>query len=141
MDQIGDHLLWIGNAIEVSPIQKLMEHEFEAVVSLAVEEPCHAFPRELISLRIPLYDDGSNNPEQVTLAIDAVTGLLMRQQKTFVFCSAGMSRSPAIVAAALARLTGNPLAETLSFVATHRPCDVSPGLWSQVHRVMPAGLH
>jgi hypothetical protein len=56
-----------------------------------------------------------------------------------VFCSGGMSRSPAIAAGALSLLTGKPAPECLRTVVSGAPADLSPGLWSQVEDLLAAG--
>ena len=58
---------------------------------------------------------------------------------TLVCCGAGMSRSPAIVAAALALVERAPFEDCLRRVARHHPSDVSPGLWSEVVK-LPSAL-
>lgn len=83
-------------------------------------------------LRIPLIDGAGNTAVALRLAVDAV-GLLVRQQvPTLVACSAGMSRSPAIVAAALAMVLRRPPEDTLAMITREGPHDVSPGLWGDL---------
>jgi hypothetical protein len=54
---------------------------------------------------------------------------------TLLYCSAGLSRSPAIAAVALAFHTRRQLDECLRSVGKCRRPDISPGLWSYLHEV------
>ena len=54
---------------------------------------------------------------------------------TLVCCSAGMSRSPAVVAAAMALVYHELPEESLKNVTRHHPSDVSPGLWRDITRL------
>ena len=50
-----------------------------------------------------------------------------------------MSRSPAIVAAALAVLEGSTLEECLASVTKSYPADVLPALWDEVCEAVASG--
>src|SRR5258708_1657799 len=76
----------------------------EAVVRRAGEDPPLQPPRELIYCRFPLLDGSGNRGELLSVAVRTVGTLLERKLPTLVCCGAGMSRSPAIAAAALAFL-------------------------------------
>ncbi len=54
------------------------------------------------------------------------------QIPTLVYCGAGMSRSPAIVAAALSIVQGGSPDERLKGIVAGHPHDVSPHLWEVV---------
>jgi hypothetical protein len=62
------------------------------------------------------------------LAVDTLTALVEADVPTLVFCSAGMSRSPLIAAAAIARLSGQPLPECLQQITTGHAHDVGASL-------------
>jgi hypothetical protein len=51
---------------------------------------------------------------------------------TLVFCGAGMSRTPAIAAAAVASVEGCSATEALTQVTRTGAVDVSPALWVAV---------
>ena len=55
--------------------------------------------------------------------------LLGTNTPTLVCCGAGMSRAPAIAAAAIATITGRSMEECLAEVARSGARDVSPGFW------------
>jgi hypothetical protein len=46
-----------------------------------------------------------------------------------------MSRSPAVAAAALGQVAGEPASQVLTRVLKGRPGDVSPGLWGHLNRL------
>ena len=71
--------------------------------------------------------DGADNPRwRLRMAMWAVEELVGNSVPTLVACSAGMSRSPAVVAVVIAQFKGTRSEDEL---AALRPVDVSPGLW------------
>ena len=94
-------------------------------------------PRELIYCRFPLLDGSGNRCELLSVAVRTVATLLEMKIPTLLCCGAGMSRSPAIAAAALARITQESPETWLKRVADQHPSDVSPGLWQEVRAVHP----
>jgi predicted protein tyrosine phosphatase len=64
-----------------------------------------------------------------------VVMLAQNTTRTMIACSAGMSRSPSIAAAALAVITKRTPDECLQSIAASGPHDVSPILWSRVKTV------
>lgn len=132
MREIEDRL-WIGNARDARNIRELHDREIRAVVDLAIEEkPVEMFPRELVYLRIPLIDGAGNPVETIALAIQVTSQLIAHGAPTLVACSGGMSRSPAIAAAALASHNGESPDECLQRIVQDHPHDVLPQLWSAV---------
>ena len=69
------------------------------------------------------------------MAIQTVVSLLKKQIPTLVYCGAGMSRSPAVVAAALSIVQGGSPEEKLKEIVAGHPHDVSPHLWEAVCRM------
>lgn len=135
MTEIVPGLLWIGNAMEVRGLPGVLEAEIGALVDLALEERPPMLTRDLVYCRFPLIDGGGNPPSLLGAAVEAVVLLLEKKIPTLVYCGAGMSRSPAIVAAALAASRGASLDGALAEVVAGRPHDVSPALWDEVKRV------
>ncbi len=101
-------------------------------MQLAYEETPLTLPREIAVCRVPLIDGGDNDPRRLELAIRLVEQSLALSLPTLICCSAGLSRSPAIVAAALATWRQAELAQCLAEVAGLGPIDVSPALWAQI---------
>jgi protein-tyrosine phosphatase len=139
MNQIQPHRLWVGHADDATGYQLLLDAGIEALVQLGEEQPPARPPYELIYCRFPLIDGTGNRPETLRLAIDTVAALVRLGVPTLVSCDAGLSRSPVIVAAALAIDSGEPPEVCLRRVVSHHPGDVSPGLWHEVVGMLGAG--
>jgi protein-tyrosine phosphatase len=131
MREVIYNTLWIGNARDARSVESVLGLGIAAVIDLAMEEPPHVYPRELIYCRLPLVDSPGNQPAVIHAAIDTVASFLRSQLPTLVACSDGMSRSPAIVALALAAVDGLTPEEGLKRVAEKGPHDVAPAFWSE----------
>ena len=131
MREVIDNL-WIGNASNARNLPELLANGIETIVDLAVEEPPMSGTRELISCRFPIADGAGNSQERILLAVETVSRLVSLGISTAVCCSPGMSRSPAIAAAALTRLNGGTLNEALEYLASSGPVDVSPLLLAEL---------
>jgi protein-tyrosine phosphatase len=132
MNQIVPHLLWIGHAGDGRDYRRILDTGIQAIIQLAVEEPPLQPPRELIYCRFPLVDGTGNPAELLRAAVRTVLGFLETAVPTLICCGAGMSRSPAIAAAALAVVRKQSPEQCLELVVRHHSSDVSPGLWSEV---------
>ena len=132
MHQIPPYGLWIGHAGEGQHYRQVFDAGIKALVELAAEEPPSQPPRDLIYWRFPLLDGTGNERLLLDLAISSVANLLERKVPTLVACGRGLSRSPAIAAAALALVYQEPPEDCLKRVAEHSHGDVSPGLWSEI---------
>ena len=124
--------LWIGHAIVARDIRRLLNLGVAALIDLAIEELPPPLTRELIYLRIPLTDGSGNSLEQLSLAIETCAQLIQRRIPSLIFCGAGMSRSPAIAAAAWSLVGRRPADEVLQQIIRGQPHDVSPALWQDV---------
>lgn len=138
MTQIEPYPLWIGHAGEGQDLRHIFDLGIRALVDLALEEAPTKAPRELISTRFPIVDGAGNRGEILFLAVSTVATLLKMHVPVLVICGGGVSRAPAIVAAALALLERRPPEACLKQVAQHHASDVSPGLWNEVVAVLPA---
>ena len=132
MDQILPHRLWIGHAGNGNDLSLLHRVGIEVLVQVAIEEPPILPPRELVFLRYPMIDGTGNRPEIIDQAVRSVSFWIDRHVPILVCCSAGLSRSPSIVAAALSRSGHGTPESCLIRLETYRRIDVSPGLWSEV---------
>jgi protein-tyrosine phosphatase len=130
--QVPGYSLWLGHVVDLRDLCAVLDSGILAVADLALNEPPAAVTRELVYCRFPLTDGHGNPKWLLRSAVDCVAGLLRSATPTLVCCGAGMSRSPAIAAAALVRACGLPPAEALALVAGAGPADISPGLWQEV---------
>jgi protein-tyrosine phosphatase len=138
MNQITHYRLWAGNAADGRDVQGIFARDIRAVVQLAIDEAPLQLPREIACLRIPLVDGDGNDAALLHLAIQTVAALLEAEIPTLVCCGGGMSRSPAIIAAAISRVEKADLHICLEAVTKSHPSDVSTALWEEVSRVMAA---
>ena len=132
MKRIDDLPLWLGHAGDGRDQRQILATGIRAVVQLALEEPPLAPPRELLYLRFPLLDGEGNEPVLLELAIRTVASLLQARLPTLVCCGGGMSRSPAVAAAALASVGDGDASACLQKIEHFGPMDVSPGLWREI---------
>lgn len=129
MHQVAGYELWLGHVGEAREISQLYALGIEAVVDLALNEPPSSLPREIAYCRFPLGDGAGNAPWLLRSAVETVATLLREGVPTLVFCGAGLSRTPAIAAAAIAKLEGCPLSEGLERATAGVRADVSTALW------------
>lgn len=132
MNRIEPDGLWIGNARDGRAFETLFEHGIGAIVQVALDEEPLRPPRDFISLRFPLVDGAGNDPAVVELAIGSVVSLLQQAIPALVCCGGGMSRSPAIAAAALGIVKHVPIEDALKCISRFRQTDISPGLWADI---------
>lgn len=137
MRRIADGALWIGRAEDLRDPIAIADAGAEAVVDLAMNEPPAAVRRELVACRFPLIDGEGNPPWILRAAVEAVAGLIRDGAPTLVCCGNGMSRSPAVAAAAIALARGIAPDEALALVVRGGPADVSPVLWRDVLAASP----
>ena len=130
--QFQPHRLWIGHAGDAGNARPLFDAGIKAVVDLAVEEPPSRPPRELIACRFPLVDGAGNDPDTLLLAVRTIATLIQGQVPTLVCCGVGMSRAPALTAAALSLVQRLTPAQCLERVAQQYPCDVNAALWEEI---------
>jgi hypothetical protein len=135
MRNIESSILWIGHAGDVRDMRAIHRAGIQAMVDLAVNEPPAVVNREMIYRSFPLVDGAGNADAIIKAAIETSASLLLSEVPTLVFCSAGMSRSVAVGAAALARATGQSPPECLQRVTHGGPADVSSAMWDAVLRV------
>jgi protein-tyrosine phosphatase len=123
-------LLWIGNARDARDPGQLMSAGIKAVVDLAMDEPVSMLPRDLVYCRLPLVDGDDDEALQILhLAVTTLRDSIRLGIPTLVACSAGLSRSPAVAAMAVALWQGRPVIEVLREITAQAPHDVAPALW------------
>ena len=102
MRQILPHSLWLGHAGDAQDFKRMFDLGINALVQLAVEEAPLQPPRELIYCRFPLVDGPGNESSLLSLSITTLANLLEKRKSVLVCCGAGLSRSPAVAATAVA---------------------------------------
>ncbi|QDU77001.1 Glyoxalase-like domain protein [Bremerella volcania] len=138
MREIIPGKLWIANARQARDIRSTLAPGVTAVIDLAIEETPITFPRDILYCRFPIVD-GTGNPGYLLQAcIETVAKLIEAHYPTVIACSAGMSRSPIIAAAAIAQVKGLALEDALLKLTETGPHDVSPALLNAVLDAMPS---
>ena len=132
MREVIPERLWFGNSIDARDLSRLHDLGIVAVIDLAHEEPPASLSRDMMYCRFPVVDGDRNNDWFVYAAVDTTATLIRSQLPTLVACSAGMSRSPAVVAAALAIVEDAAPDACLERVVNGNPHDVSPKLWKDI---------
>lgn len=128
-------VLLIGNALEARNMRLLYDNEIRAVLDLAANEKPATLGREHIYVRVPILDGDGNSDHDIELAVITLVHLIQTETKTLVACSAGMSRSPCIAAAAIALAANMSMDECMNKIVSSGPHDVSPILWHHVKNV------
>jgi hypothetical protein len=132
MYEIIPSRLWIGNVGDARDVRNVLNLGVEAVVDLACNELPVEVPRDIVYLRFPIVDGTGNSSKLVRLAIETTASIIKDRTPALVFCSAGLSRSPAVVAAALAVAEEIGLDESLKKIGLLVAHDVLPSLWNDV---------
>jgi predicted protein tyrosine phosphatase len=136
MRQVPGYSLWLGHVGDVRDLHRIHATGILALVDLAINEPPASVTRELVYCRFPLID-GTDNPRWLLrAAIETVACFLRSETPALVYCGAGMSRSPCIAAAAIARVRGCRAPEGLAVALQSASADVSPGLWAEVQEIL-----
>jgi hypothetical protein len=130
--QITPYELWIANAGDLRDLDSWRGRGVRSFVDLAMSERPLTVGREDVYSRFPLHD-GPGNPSWLLLAAARhIATMVSTSTPAVVFCSAGMSRSPTLVAAALSLHTGDSFDSCLAEIARAGPVDISPALANAV---------
>lgn len=136
MRRVPGYSLWLGHAGDVRDVRVLLSTGIVAVIDLASHEPPAKVSRELVYCRFPLVNGPGNPPWLLRTAVETVAGLLRSDVPTLIGCGLGLSRSPCIAGAAIARVRGGPAEEGLVIALASAPADVSPALWAEVREAV-----
>jgi predicted protein tyrosine phosphatase len=139
MDEIASGL-FVGTSADAGDQSQLAEHDITTVVSLTHSEPDGGFPASLTVHRRPMMDGPQNDHETFTTAVRDVLSEREVDERVLVHCSAGASRSPAVVATALALSTELTLEGAFQRLAERRSAvDPHEALIRQASRVTDCG--
>lgn len=138
MRELVPSKLWIGHAGDLRDPALLERMGIKALIHVALEERLPNLSRELLYCHFPLLDGAGSPSHLVAVALDATASLIRAGIPTLVCCSAGMNRSPCIVAGALALVDRSDPTESLARLIHGQPHDVSPVLWDTVVRIVRA---
>jgi len=136
MREVIPSVLWIGNAHDARDVKGVLAHGIGVVIDLAIEEPPIQFPRDIAYCRFPLLDGEGNSPALLQAAIDTTANFASAGLPILVACSGGMSRSPIIASAVLAKIESLELYAAVERIRATGPCDFSPGFWNDVQELL-----
>lgn len=133
MKNIKDNI-YIGDKQDAKDSENLSENNIDTVISLIDE---NIVDRNHLNQRcyrsFPLLDDGANPQEQIDAAIYNVAGEIESDSNFLVHCAAGVSRSPVILAAALALVENKSFEEALIYMKDNcSQVTIHPDLADQV---------
>jgi hypothetical protein len=135
MREIVPGKLWLGNSGDLRHADQILQSGVYAVVDLAIEQWMPMLPRTFMYCRFPIADGEQDFPEFLRVAVETLVLFLQQEIPTLVCCSAGMSRSPAVAAAALSIVRNANPDDELREIAIGHAHDVSPQLWQDVCRI------
>lgn len=136
MRHVPPYSLWLGSVVDAWDLPGLHRLGIQAIVDLASNEAPIKLTRDLTYCRLPIVDGVGNDLLKLRLAVDTLEALLRANVPTLVFCSAGMSRSPAVAAPAVVRIYGQPLIDCLAQITAGHPHDVAAGMICDVQAVL-----
>jgi hypothetical protein len=110
--RLGDRDCFLGNEAAATPA---CDREFDRVLSLTRE------PKPRTTDHHPLTDDDANDWREFAAACDTARDLLRAEGSTLIHCRAGVSRSAAVAAAAIAASEHRPFVDALHGVQDARP--------------------
>ena len=128
--------VWLGHAGDLRDPAVLERCGIKALIHVALEELLPALGRELLYCHFPLVDGAGSPRHLVAVCLDTTATFVRAGIPTLVCCSAGMSRSPSIVAGALAMVDGGDPNASLKRVISNHPHDVSPAFWDIVVNIV-----
>jgi hypothetical protein len=141
MHEIRPYPLWLGHVGDARDLRGVLDRGITVLVDLAINEPPVTLTHELAYCRFPLVDGAGNAPWLLRIAIETTRALIAQRVPTLVFCSGGLSRSPAIAAAALALVESRTVEETMHTIVTAiapHAADVSITLLGDIYRTLLA---
>ncbi|TKX73625.1 protein phosphatase [Halorubrum sp. GN11_10-6_MGM] len=116
MDEVAEGL-FVGTASDAEDESLLRNRGVDVVVSLTHDDPNTG---AVARVDIPMLDGPRNEYGAFADAAEAVVERREAGRRVLVHCSAGASRSPAVAAAAMTRLTDRDLGEAFERVLGRR---------------------
>lgn len=135
MQEVYPERLWIGHALDIREPRPLFEVGITSIVDVAFEEKPAVLPRQLVYCRFPLNDGGGNDPKVLLQSLQTTIHLLESGMPTLVGCSAGMSRSPAVAAFALAYHLSKDPDQVIQRIANLKALELNRELWNELNAV------
>lgn len=135
MDRITDSL-YIADIEQAGRHRNYRKHGIDAVVRLTHAPPERGYPDTITPYERPMMDGPRNDPEKLQQAVADTVSLLENDESVVVHCSAGASRSAAVIAAALATYQGHTLQEAISRVKDVREIEIHPAVVANAEKAL-----
>ncbi|MEF8881561.1 MAG: dual specificity protein phosphatase [Halapricum sp.] len=119
MDRITEDI-YLGNLSDAGRSEWLRDGSPTAVLKLTAGDPAESYPDAVVVREVPLVDGPGNDYADFEAAVGTMLDLLV-DHTVFVHCRAGVSRSGAVTAAALAVRRDISVEEAVAFVRERRP--------------------
>ncbi|MFB6157366.1 MAG: dual specificity protein phosphatase family protein [Haloferacaceae archaeon] len=132
MDRVAPYLL-LGTVEDANDRGALRRHGVDAVLRVSAP-PARPYPEFVRVQAAPLVDGSDNAYDDFRHAADSLARLLEEGYTTLVHCTAGRSRSAAVVAAVLAVQRDTDVGTALGRVEVKRAVDPHPHLVEQAER-------
>ncbi|ELZ46089.1 Dual specificity protein phosphatase [Halorubrum californiense DSM 19288] len=116
MDEVADGI-FVGTVSDAEDESLLRRRGVDAVVSLTHDDPDTG---AVARVDAPMTDGPRNEYDAFAAAAETVVKRREAGQRVLIHCSAGASRSPAVAAAAMTRLTDRSLGEAFEQVLAPR---------------------
>lgn len=121
MDQITSHI-WLGDSGAARDYNTLKKEGITATLNVAIDlDTSDYYGPDVLRCKRGLIDGPGNEQADFDKAVQLLIELLAEGHKVLVHCHAGVSRSPSVVAAHIAKTTGNSFQYALDFVGEKRP--------------------
>lgn len=117
--------LFVGDVQDAGRPDELRRRGVTSVVTLLHSDPDEPYPESVTVHRYPLVDGPQADRETFTDASNRLRELLAANETVFCHCSAGVSRSASVAAAALAVRSGESFEAALQRVERAKP-NVNP---------------
>lgn len=140
MDQIKSGL-FVGTSEDAGDRSEMSGHNITTIVSLTHDEPNSGYLAGMTVYERPMMDGPRNDHEAFIGAVHTVLSEVEAGEQVLVHCSAGASRSPAVVATVLALSTEMTLDSAFQRLNERRPLvDPHEALIRQAARVTESGV-
>lgn len=128
--------IYIGDSDAAKDTETLNQKNINTVITLNTD--LVADRAEMNKRKYQMYallDSGKNPQEQVDAAVFQTAGEIESGNNFLIHCGAGMNRSPAILAAALALVEEKKFGEALNEIKErHEPTQLSTGISKQAEK-------
>lgn len=119
---------WITDQIAIGNFKDALEKCSKVDAVLCLREDCCEERDDIDAFCYPLVDGPGNRQEDIEEAIQTIADIVGDGEKILVHCHAGRSRSVCVVAAYFVKFHGMLPHQAISFIASKRDIQLTPGI-------------